>query len=68
MGRNRNKTWECPYFVWDDRLVVHCEAGRIQFPDVKNAEEFIDRFCARERGWKYCTLARNLDLYYEKTL
>ena len=25
--------WACPYFKWDAKGLVKCEAGRIVFPD-----------------------------------
>ena len=32
-----NKTFACPFFTWDERLAVHCEGGRVTFPDKEAA-------------------------------
>ncbi len=66
MSGYSHKYWSCPFFVWDERLAVHCEGGRLRFPDWEAAETFTGRFCAGDMGWKNCTVARNLLLYYER--
>ena len=61
-----NKTFACPFFKWDERLCVHCEGGRVTFPDKAAAQEYIDRYCAAQ-GWQACTVASALLRYYERT-
>ena len=66
MAGYSHKTWSCPFFVWDERMAVHCEGGRLRFPDREAVNEYTDRFCAGDMGWKNCTVARNLLLFYER--
>lgn len=62
-----NKTFACPFFKWDERLCVHCEGGRVTFPDKAAAQEYIDRYCAAAQWWQACTVASTLLRYYERT-
>lgn len=62
-----HKTWSCPFFVWDERLAIHCECGRPRFPDIETATDYTTQYCAGDQGWKDCTLARNMMRYYERT-
>ena len=55
-----NKTFACPFFTWDERLAVHCEGGRVTFPDKEAALEYIDRYCASPAGWRECSMAAAL--------
>lgn len=62
-------TWVCPFYVWDERLAVHCECGALRFPDWRARQAYTNQYCGgedNERGWKRCTLARNQLLYYER--
>ncbi len=61
-----NKSWSCPFFKWDEPQAVRCEGGRLAFPDRQTTRDFTGRYCAGERGWKYCGIARVLELYYER--
>jgi len=61
-----HKTWSCPFFVWDERLAIHCEGGRPRFPDYEAAETYTRAYCANGLGWKRCTLAQNLLEYYRR--
>ena len=56
-----NKTWQCPFFRWDERLCVHCEGGKVEFPDMK-----VRDYCADNPGWKKCTIASFLERFYER--
>lgn len=60
-----NKTFVCPFFSWDERLCIHCEGGRIRFPDRQTAGEYIDQHCASVDGWRSCTVARMLETFYD---
>lgn len=61
-----NRTWTCPFFKWDERLCVHCEGGRVRFPDGRAAAAYTSRYCASANGWKLCTLAAGLTEFYER--
>lgn len=59
--------WACPYFSYDAKRVVKCEAGRITFPDRQAEREHTHNFCAGENNeWKRCTLAAIMSDYYER--
>ena len=62
-----NRTWMCPFFVWDEMLAIHCEGGRLTFKDREQMLEYIDRHCACLQGWKNCSMAISLEKYYERT-
>ena len=63
-----HQSWSCPFFVWDERLAVHCECGRLRFPDWEARSEYTNAYCAGDAtSWKRCTAARNMLLYYERT-
>lgn len=59
-----NRLWECPFFTWDSKDKLRCEAGTIDFRKKPNAlNGYISAYCAGD--WKRCTLARALLLEYE---
>ena len=62
---NRSRLWQCPYFTWDGVQCVRCEAGKIDFLSKRNAEDYMTRFCANVDGWKNCTIARQINIFYE---
>lgn len=64
---NTIRAWSCPFYTWSERLGVHCEGGRLRFPDKDAADEYANRYCAENSGWKNCTVARALLRYYERT-
>ena len=59
-------TWSCPFFAWDAKRVVKCEAGRITFPDREAEREYHKRFCANVNGWPGCSLAQSMNEYYDR--
>ena len=61
-----NRTFCCPFFRWDERTRVHCEGGKISFPDPEAALIYIAGHCAEVQGWKECSIAQNLMRYYER--
>lgn len=61
-----HKAWQCPYFRWDDRLVVGCEGGKLHFADKQSAVEYMGCFCAHKTEWKRCSIAANLTKYYDR--
>ena len=60
------KIWQCPYFKWDDKLLVVCEGGRVAFPDKETARRFFDQYCAHMPGWRSCSIAAALAGFYER--
>ncbi len=58
--------WCCPYFRWESKGAVCCEAGRLHLPGGETAAEFYRCFCANNPGWRHCTAARALNLHYER--
>ena len=62
----RNITWACPFFTWDEKLAIHCEAGVVRCPDGRAVNEYTDRNCASVEGWEKCTLADMLLQFYER--
>ena len=62
-----NRTWCCPYFGWDEKLCIHCDAGRLKFPDRKAITGYAERYCGDVNGWTKCTVAQELNRYYERT-
>lgn len=59
------KTYFCPFWKWEESKNIHCEAGRLNFPDKKAKREYAVRYCACMNGWKTCSLAVSLQKYYE---
>ena len=56
--------WMCPYFLWDKKQEVHCEAGVCKFKDMTTYLYYVQRYCAGDE-WKNCTQARALNLQYD---
>lgn len=57
------RTWKCPYFRWDKRHEIHCQAGRVSLP--KEAyREYVKAHCAGR--WEECSLARALSAQEDK--
>ena len=66
MAGYSNRTWICPFFKYDKRLEVSCEAGKLCFPDREAVMDYAQHYCAQLNGWERCTLARALLRYYER--
>lgn len=47
---------------------LHCEGGRLSFPDAEAREWFIDRFCAAIPGWESCQIANYVHEAYERRI
>ena len=58
--------WACPYFKWDAKGLVKCEAGRIVFPDREAERAHTRAHCASVEGWNRCSLAAYMTGYYER--
>lgn len=61
------RTYDCPFWKWDEKLCTHCEGGRMTFPNDDAKQDYIARYCANLTGWKDCTIASSLMDYYERT-
>ena len=62
-----HKTWQCPFFKWDDICRVGCEGkSAIGFPDRDEAKKYFELYCAESSGWQSCTVARMLLSYYDR--
>lgn len=59
-------TWCCPFFRWDAKRVVRCEAGRITFPDREAEKSHTKAHCASVDGWRRCSLASFLTEFYDR--
>ena len=60
-------TWCCPFFTWDEKKAVHCEAGVIRFPTRSAIQGYSKRYCANVEQWRGCSLAAALLAHYERT-
>ncbi len=58
--------WSCPFYVWDERQKIHCEAGVIMPPDRKMMSQYTRKYCANLPGWERCSLARCLLAHYDR--
>lgn len=59
-------SWACPYFAWDAKCVIKCERARLVFPTYEAEKNYANRYCANVDGWSRCTLAADLNNYYEQ--
>lgn len=66
MGCYSHRRWQCPYFKWDEKATIHCEAGVIRFPDRRACTQYETAFCASKDGWQYCSLSDALSEYYDR--
>ena len=60
------KTYICPFWKWGDNRCLHCEGGRVSFPDLKAKRDYVERYCASQGGWKACSIAGSLQDFYER--
>jgi len=60
------RTWICPYFKYDEKRRVHCEAGVIRMPDEQAMKDLADAYCGNLPGWEKCPLARCMSAFYER--
>lgn len=61
-----NRTWVCPFFTFDKKLEIHCEAGVLKFQDRAAIHRFSCAYCANKEHWRDCTLAGALWAQYER--
>ena len=59
-------TYCCPYYEWDGKTDMHCEGGRIAFPDRDTAQMYFQTYCGDVDGWRRCTVARAITRFYER--
>ena len=62
------KTYECPFYRWEEKMKIHCEGGTVNFLSKGMRQHFTERYCSNERGWKFCTIAGCLCRCYEDEL
>lgn len=60
------RVWMCPYYRFDDRLKVKCDAGTIKFPDRYAIVKFADDYCGNLPGWEKCPLAMCMNDYFDR--
>ena len=60
------RVFECPFFKWEERRRIHCEAGVLDFMSSEAFRDYCDKLCGNNPGWKGCTLAQSLGMEYEK--
>ena len=56
----------CPFFRWEEKLKTHCEGGMLSFPDAEAKAEYVKKYCADHPGWQGCTVAQNVNDFYER--
>lgn len=59
-------TWTCPFFKWDEKMAVHCEAGVARFPDRTSIQAYSRDYCANLEQWRECSLAAALLAHYDR--
>lgn len=59
------RSFQCPYFKWDEREKVHCEGGVVNLP-IQELRRYMDRHCSSAKGWEECPIARSLNEYYDR--
>ena len=64
MNGYSGRLWQCPYFRWDERQAIHCEAGCVAFPVRPTYLTYASEYCCD--NWRRCTLARALERQYDE--
>lgn len=62
-----SRIWVCPFFRWDKRRQVYCEGGTVSLPDLETFQEFVNTYCAADKGWENCAIAKAMTEYYDRT-
>ena len=65
MSVYRHKIFTCPYFIYDKKDCITCEAGTIRMPLKQLLDEYAEKYCQAEYGYYHCTLAKVLSLFYD---
>lgn len=60
------RTYCCPFWLYERKGCIHCEAGKLIFSDPSDFSDYADRYCAINPGWKNCTLAQSKLRSYER--
>lgn len=58
--------WKCPYFRWDKKTDLYCEAGILKFKDAERKKSYAAAYCCSLNNWETCSLATALSRFYEK--
>lgn len=54
-----HKYWSCPFFKWDQKDALGCEAAKVHLPASVQCD-YYDAYCANTPGWERCTLAQEM--------
>lgn len=68
MSEYNHYNWVCPYYIWNQKNDVHCEACVLKFKDSEQKRDFAFRYCCNLDNWTRCTMADSLNEFYERTL
>jgi len=60
------KTWACPFYRWDAKQKLRCEAGGPAFACRDTYRAYTNAYCADAVNWKKCSLAAYLVRQYEE--
>jgi len=60
------KTIVCPFYMYDKKLTLRCEAGLLEFQTLEQKADYINRYCSALDGYKFCSLAASLEKMYER--
>ena len=56
----------CPFYKSDKNLNLKCEGGTIKLPDSTSRFKYMNEYCAHEKQWENCSLAKCLMEYNER--
>lgn len=57
---------QCPFYKKDSALRLNCEGCSMKFPDAVARNEYVSNLCANLINWKNCSVAQNLQHYYDR--
>lgn len=62
----------CPFLTTDYESKngiprIKCEFASIKFPNKRELDLYVQKYCASERGWQKCTVAQSTTEYYERS-
>ena len=65
------KIMYCPFFKTNmlekkGACRLSCEHGTLIFYSKQNVNDFLEKYCGEQSGWKDCSLAGSLMEYYEE--
>ena len=57
---------QCPFYKKEKSPKLYCEGCILKFPDTLSRAEYIRNFCANNINWTKCSVAHNLQIYYDR--